>query len=121
MGPLHTAAEGGELAALRDQAPARARWPTNFDELRVRWPRADWGRLGWRPWYINQGEASYRDRRKVAYEGSGAPRCCRPIGAPGWPRVWLGTTVESMAEARLLLWIPSVCHFLSSEQLLEPL
>ncbi len=50
------------------------------------------------------------------------------IGAPawgdGWPNVWLGTTVESQAEAdrRIphLLAVPARVRFLSCEPLLEP-
>jgi protein gp37 len=48
-----------------------------------------------------------------------------PDWGAGWAHVWLGVTVENMAEARrripLLLRVPATCHFLSCEPLLEPL
>jgi protein gp37 len=43
----------------------------------------------------------------------------------GWPNVWLGVSVENMAEAKRripsLLSVPAVHHFGSCEPLLEPL
>ena len=46
-------------------------------------------------------------------------------GTHGWPHVWLGATVENMAEARrripILVRVPARVHWLSVAPLLEPL
>jgi protein gp37 len=52
-------------------------------------------------------------------------RMLPPDWGSGWPHVWLGVSVENMTELRrripVLLRVPAVKRFISSEPLLEPL